>query len=264
MPKRPAPPAAVHQPPDLSHVWTFYRVRWDFLTSVCASTPADPDVIDAWLRAREPRVKPAGARSIEELNEEVLASIERGEGEPEQSYNMLVFQRHQGAIVQRAATVRAHLKDCARVLSAQFIGRIQGERSFATRVINGVYLDERQYWLPICDDDDQPITKADDSRDRAIHVRGPRGEPLSALKRYEYIEPPSTLTFILKVLGKSISPSDLDHLFTYGGTHGYGGERSDGEGRYTYTFERLDAAPRVDPAFAATRAANRRSDRAQV
>jgi len=234
-------PAATASPG--GDLWTRYRVRWEFLTSLCGSTPADPEVIAAWLAAREPKVKPAGALSITEINEEVLASIERGDGEPDQNFSMLVFQRHAGELVMRAATVRAHMKDCARVLSAQFIGRIQGERAFSTRVINGVYPDERTYWLPIRRPDGARITAADGSRDKAIHVRGPRGEPLNALKRFEYIAPPSVLEFELKVLGRSVSEMDLHHLFTYGGTHGYAGERSDGEGRYTYTLNRIADAP---------------------
>src|SRR5262245_57864505 len=236
-------------------VWTLYKVRLEFLTALCSSTPADPEVVAAWLAARQPRVKPAGALSIEEINEEVLASIERGEGEADQSYSMLVFQRHGGALVMRAATMKAHLKDCARVLSAQFVGRIQGERAFSTRVINGVYLDERRYWLPIVRPDGAPITKADGTRDKAIHVRGPRGEPLSALQRFEYLDPPTVLEFTLKVLGRSVSLTDLHHLFTYGGTHGYAGERSDGEGRYIYTLTELgqDAAPARQRAATADR-----------
>lgn len=225
-------------PPPL---WTWYRVRWDFLTDVCASVPADPEVITAWLAAREPRVKPAGALSIQEINEEVLASIERGEGEPDQAYSMLVFQRHAGALCMRAATVRAHVKDCARVISAQFVGRIQGERSFATRVINGAYHNEREYWLPLCRPEGTPIPAPDGARDKAIHVRGPRGEPLSALKRFEFVSPPVTLTILFKVMKRSVSETDLHYLFEYGGTHGYGGERGDGEGRYTYSFEQVDA-----------------------
>ncbi len=226
----------------LPALWTHYRVIWTFLTRICASVPADPQMVQKWLDAREARVKPAGALSIEEINEEVLASIERGEGEPDQTFSMLVFQRHEGRLVQRAGTIRAHLKDCARVLSAQFIGRIQGERAFSTRVINGVYLDPAVYWVPIQRMDGASITAADGAFDKAIHVRGPRGEPMSALKRFEYIEPPSQMSFSLKVLGRSVSETDLHHLFMYGGTHGYAGERSDGEGRYDYLLERVDAA----------------------
>jgi hypothetical protein len=217
-----------------------YRVRWEFLTRLCSSVPADPEMIKAWLAAREPRVKPAGSLSIQEINEEVLASIERGEGEADQTFSMLTFQRHEGALVMRGGTVKAHMKDCARVLSAQFVGRIQGERAFSTRVINGVNLEKHHYWLPVRRLDGSAITAPDGVLDKAIHVRGPRGEPLNALKRFEFIEPPSVLEFEIDVLGRSVSATDLDHLFEYGGTHGYAGERGDGEGRYDYTLTRVD------------------------
>lgn len=220
-------------------LWTPYKVRWTFLTRLCASVPADPEIIQKWLEAREPRVKPAGALSIQEINEEIVASIERGE--PEQSYSMLVFQRHGGLLVMRAATVKAHIKDCARVISNQVVGRIKGERAFSTRVINGVYPHTDQYWIPIRRMGGSPIADADGAFDKPIHVRGPHGEPLNALKRFEYIDPPSIMDFTLNVLGRSVSETDLHNLFIYGGQHGYAGERGDGEGRYSYTIERVDA-----------------------
>jgi hypothetical protein len=222
----------------LPPLWTLYRVRWTFLTNLCASVPADPEIVKKWIEAREPRVKPAGALSIEEINEEVVASIARGEGEPDQSFAMLVFQRHNGVLVMRAGTVRAHIKDCARVLSAQYIGRIDNERAFSTRVVNAVYLDEATYWLPIRRVDGMLLRNADGAYDKPIHVKSARGT-FNALKRFEYVEPPSVLEFTLKVLGRSVSETDLHHLFTYGGVHGYAGERGDGEGRYTYEIERL-------------------------
>lgn len=229
------------QRPELPPLWTSYRVRWTFLTRLCASVPADPEIVKKWIEAREPRVKPAGALSIEEINEEVLASIERGEGEADQSFSMLVFQRHNGALVMRAGTVKAHIKDCARVLSAQYIGRIENERAFSTRVTNAVYPDQGVYWIPILREDGAPVREADGAYDKPIHVKGPRGT-FNALKRFEFVEPPSVIEFTLKVLGRSVSETDLHHLFSYGGVHGYAGERGDGEGRYEYTIERIEAA----------------------
>ena len=232
--KGPEPPASGRP-----QLWQRYRVRWTFLTRLCASVPADPEIIAKWIVARQPKVKPAGAMSIQEIQEEVVASVERGEGEPDQEYQMLVFQRMAGALVVRDGTIRGHLKDCARVLSAQYIGRIQGERAFSTRVINGAYLDPTQKWIPILREDGSPILQADGAFDKAIHVRGPRGEPLNALKRFEYVEPPCTIDFVLFVLGKSIADADLHTLFEYGGVHGYAGERSDGEGKYLYNFIKI-------------------------
>jgi hypothetical protein len=196
-------------------------------------------LIDRWLQARQPVTKPAGARSLTELNEEVLATLEQA---VEPSVVSLCFQRQCGQIVMGARTVRAHIKDCARVLSAQLYPRLDNQRAFSTRVINGVYVDKTTYWLQVRRENSAPVTMADGVVEKPIHVRGPRGEPFDVLKRFEYIEPPSMLEFTLVVLGKSVLESDLHNLFTYGGTHGYAGERGDGEGRYEYTIERLSAA----------------------
>src|SRR5437867_7288930 len=117
-------------------MWTHYKVTLEFLTKLCGSVPADPELIKAWTESRRPAVRPPGARSINEINEEVFATL--AEPEVEATPSVLVFQRVDGKLVLRAATLKAHLKDCARVLSAQYIGSIQGERSFSTRVINGV------------------------------------------------------------------------------------------------------------------------------
>lgn len=211
-------------------IWTLYRVRWEFLTRLCGSTPADPEMIRKWIESRQPKVKPAEGKSIQKVQEEVLAHLP--EVEPE--YSMLVFQRHEGRLVERFSTIRSHIKDCARVISAQYVGRIKGERAFSTRVINGVYVDHDPYWVPVLNSNGKPVKKSSGFQDKAVHVRGPRGEPLNALKRIEYVEPPSAMEFTLKVLGKSVTESDLHTIMEYGGTHGYAGERGDDGGRYSF------------------------------
>lgn len=217
-------------------LFTEYKVTLLFLTKLCASVPANPEIVKKWIENRQPTVRPAGGKSIDEIQEEVLATLAQGEDEPQ--YSMLVFQRISGGLAMRAATIRAHIKDCARVLSAQYIGKIQGERSFATRVINGVYTDERQYWLPILRPEGDQVADADGAFDKAVHARGVRGEPINCLKRFEYVEP-ARIDFTLKVLGKSASRHDLETLLTYGGVHGYAGERGDGEGKYTFVLEEV-------------------------
>lgn len=217
-------------------MWTRYPVTWLFTTKLCGSVPADPEIVKAWLDARKPRVRPPGARSIEEIQEEVAGSLARGDEFEEAECNILTFQRHQGVCCLRAATIRAHLKDCARVISNQYVGTIKGERSFSTRVINGLYHDPTQYWVPILRPDGTPVVKHDGERDKPVHPR----PGLSALKRFEWIDP-ARLDFTLLVLHAagnkpSVAKEDLHKLMRYGAVHGYGGERGDGEGRYTYTI----------------------------
>jgi hypothetical protein len=241
-------------------MWTNYRVTWLFLTKLCASVPGDPKLVEAWIEARKPKVRVPGGKSINEIQEEVFDTL--GAVEEEEQHSMLVFQRIDGRLVMRAATVRAHIKDCARVLSAQYIGSISGERQFSTRVINGVYPDEREYWIPILRPEGDPVLEADGRMDKAIHVRDAQGRQQNALKTFEYVEP-ARMDFTIRVLtarpgavklgrkkdknGEKVKPialpsvsgEDLAVVFQYGGVHGYGGERGDGEGKYTFTLDEL-------------------------
>jgi hypothetical protein len=203
------------------------------MSNVYASVPGDPEVIARWTDARKPRVRPPGGKSIDEINEEVVQSLAEGEADPE--YQLLVFQytdlEGQRVIALRQETIRAHLKDCASVLSAQYIGKIEKERSFAVKFKNAVYLDPRQRWLPLRREDGSYITKPDGEMDRMVHTwRG------NALKRIQYVEPPCAVTFRLLMLGTSITRKDLQRVLDYGGVHGYGGERSLDGGKYFPTM----------------------------
>ncbi len=212
----------------MKNLWTCYQVTFSFIDRLCGSVPANPDLTKAWLENRTPTVKPAGGR------DEVAETLLKGE---QQETTLLCFQRADGQLVMRAGTVKAHIKDCARVISAQAVGKIKGERSFATKVINGVYQDEKQYWLPLLRQNGDPVTEADDTDQKAIHFKLPDGRMLNAIKVFEYINQP-VLRFRLKVLGNSPNQEDIEMLFNYGGVHGYGGERGDGEGRYEYKLEK--------------------------
>ena len=215
--------------------WTTFRVTWMGMTKLYSSVPADPDIVKAWIDARKPRVQPPGGRSLDEINEEVLASLAEEADAPGET-SMLVFQRVDGHCAMRAGTIKAHLKDCARRISS-LVGRIEGEKAFSTKVINFVYPDPAVYWVPVLRPDGQPVMKADDAMDRPVTTRYG-----TALKRFEWIEP-WRLDFKLHVLTASGRPAigqdDLEKLLMYGGTHGYAGERGNGEGKYIATVEQV-------------------------
>ena len=227
----------------MKDIWTIFDVRFDFLTSLCASVPANRDLIDIWLRSRAPKAIPPGGRSISEIQEEVFSTLAEGEPTLEQQAQeiLLVFQRRDGSLVLRASTFRSHIKDCARTISSQLIGKLpqKGERSFSTRVLNGLYHDESVYWVPILDSEGEPFTEPTGIRPKAVHARGPRGEAINALKHFEFVDG-ARVNLRLKVLGKSVSQDDIETVLTYGSTHGYGGERSDGEGRYTFEIRLVE------------------------
>lgn len=216
-------------------LWSLYEVQWDGLNELCGSVPADPEIIRAWLESRRPKARPHDGKTINEIQEEVLASVEVLD---EAEFKILTFQRHDGQCVMRAGTIRAHIKECAKTISAQHVGRIEKERAFSTRVLAGVYLDETVRWVPILRPDGTPVTKHDGERDKPVRTRFG-----SALKRFEWIEP-WRLNFPLKVLlsprgGPSVAEEDLDTIFRYGGVHGYAGERGDGAGRYHFTITQI-------------------------
>jgi hypothetical protein len=230
----------------MKEIWSLYDVRFNFLTDLCASVPANKEIVTKWLEAKEPKVKPAGGRSIAEIQEEVVATLAEGEEtlEEQMEKSMLVFQRVDGVLVLGASTFRAHWKECAGKLSSLYIGKIQGERTFKQRVLNGVYHDETRYWIPILNQDGNLITDpAYEIKHKAVIARGPRGT-VNALKVFEVIDRP-IVDLRLKVLGNCVRQEDLETLFQYGGTHGYGGESSDGEGRYIATVEMVSKSSKV-------------------
>ena len=228
------PPLAQGRPP----LWCRFHVEWTFLSNLYGSTPADPELVDAWLKARQPTARPPGGKTINQIQEEVFESLADADGETPTEYGMLVFQyadlEGDRCIALRPDTIRAHAKDCARQISAQYLGTMKGARAFSTRVINGLYQDPRQPWIPVRRPDRSLVTKPDGETDRPVHTRYG-----SALKRLQYISPPSLVEFDLLVLGNSLALEDLNLLFEYAGVHGYGGERSRDGGKYFHTLREL-------------------------
>ncbi len=222
-------------------VWVEYTVSWHFPWWLCGGVPQNPDIVRDWLESAMPTVKPAEARDISEIQEEVLATLASPTEERKIGINS--FQKVAGtvvgfpdtpmAIVVRASTIRAHLKDCARAVSRYIAGKVEGEAAFSTRFINCVYPDfPEQYWVPILRDD-QPLTEEDGWEEKPFSAMTPRGK-ISAFKRVGYVEN-ARMRFRLRVAGGAVSMSDLAKVMEYGGTHGYGAERGMGHGRYLVT-----------------------------
>jgi hypothetical protein len=232
----------------MAEMWTSYQVEWRFLTKLCGSVPADPDIQRKWLESRRPKVRPPNGRSLEEIQAELAETMPTIEEEEEE--RLSVFQRVEGGLVMRMSTVRAHFKDCGRVMSSLYYGKPgktekgqESERSFNVRVLNGLYYPPDSYWVPILDQaDEKPLTDSHGLHNKMIHVQTRQGQR-SAFKTFEYVEN-ALMRFSVKVLttpaGKGVvSEKELEDLLEYGGTHGYGGERGDGEGRYTATLKKV-------------------------
>ncbi len=89
-----------------------------------------------------------------------------------------------GKLVLRSATFRAHLKDCARILSANCIGKVQGEKTFASKVLNGVYHDEAQQFTPVLKEERHALCRTHGQ----LREAGPRhrteGHPHQRIEEY--------------------------------------------------------------------------------
>lgn len=111
-------------------MWTQFVLTMTFLNELCATMPADPQLWAGILEARKPTRRPPDTKSIQEIAEELLQTMPTPD---EEGPTISVFQRSNGHLVVGTRTIRAHLKDCARVISSLYVGRIQGEKSFAVR-----------------------------------------------------------------------------------------------------------------------------------
>ena len=217
-------------------LWMQYQVTWEFPGNLFSSTPKNPDLIEPWLQARKPKAIPPNARSIDQVQAEVVSTmlVEPETLEEQEKRVSLGFQYVEGAIHQRGATVRAHMKDCARIVGKMFVGKVKGEAMLGWKITNGLYVNE--YWIPVTRPDGTPITQPDGNQELMVHAMGPTG-PVNALKQVDYVTNVKMVFTINLLCG--LHQTDLETIMQYGAMHGYAGERSMGEGRYVYTIEKL-------------------------
>lgn len=209
----------------MADLFTKYNVLLQFTNELCGSVPQNPDMVQNWIEGRAPEAKPAEARGLAEIQEEVFDTL--ANPTEEKKVSVLGFQRQGGSLVVRGATIRSHIKDCARQLSRYVVGKVKGESSFAVRVVNTVYVVEE--WVAILKGG-HVVQEPDGWVDKAFSAMTPRG-PISAFKRFAYVSTPS-LSFTLSVLGGAVKRNDIENVLQYGGLHGYAGERGMGYGRY--------------------------------
>lgn len=230
--------------PFSEEIWRPYKVTLSFVSRLCGSTPANKEMLQGWLDSRKPSVRPPSGKSVAQIVEEVANRLvdQDADNDAQEKKSTVTFQSVDNTLVVPAFTIRAHIKDCCSQVQNQLTGRIKGERNFTTRVKNGLYvkgdlLDKAGTDVILIMRDGIPIftSQIDGYQERTVHASTPQG-PISAIKKFAYVRNP-VLTFIVSLLGESVKPQDLALILQYGATHGYGGERSMGEGRYQFTIE---------------------------
>ena len=222
-------------------LWKSYQVTWRFVSRLCGSAPKE-DLLEHYALGIGPTVRPPSSRNIPQTLEVMMeTAVDTADVQDEAiSRSTVGFFKLGQELVVPTYSIRAHIKDCVRQVEGLYIGRIEKEKSFVTRVKNGLYvkgeaLDAKGVdinWL-LRDGIKINESKIDGYQDRTIHAFVPGKGQQNAIKRFAYLVQPE-ITFTVALLGKAVKPEDLDVVFRYGATHGYGGERSMGEGRYTY------------------------------
>ena len=183
-------------------MWARHVVRMDFVTKLCASVPGESEMVKKWLESRQPRVRPAQSRSLDEIQVEVLETIAAGKSEgpggedDDAEFVPLIFQRLNGALMVRLATiVRGHLKDCAYQVQTYLAGAVEGEKSFSVRFKNAMYFPpvdplitmfRGTPFVPILREDGTPVTEPDGIHEKPVHFVTRQG-PRSALKAFEFV-----------------------------------------------------------------------------
>lgn len=236
----------------VSAIWDEYLLEMTFRDRLCGSVPLARKLVRTWLESRKPERKPEGARDLEELEQEVLETLPDDEVSAEEMQELVTlgFQRDEQGLFVRSGYLRAHLKDCAqqcRQLATRLFPGLRSRRGAApmlrAMVANKVYpREDRLYLLRRLDSGREvTITEHDGEYDQPVHVLTPVG-PRSALKTIRYVTRPLIRAHLLVLADRSLSYQVLRTLLEYGSVHGFGGERSLGEGRYEFRLVLLESA----------------------
>lgn len=210
-----------------TEMWKEYDVTMTFTGRLCGSVPLSKKIIPNWLESRKPKKEPEDARSLEDIEKEVLESIE-----DVVERTTLGFQHDNMGFWLRGGNVKSHLKDCGNQIKYAL-----GLTALKAKVANAVYINE--YKIHILKDG-KHVNETDGQYEQPVHAWTPQGQ-INALKNIHYIKKGS-LSFRIRVLKfKDFDIDVLEKIFDYGSIHGFGGERSLGEGRYTYTIDPVEA-----------------------
>lgn len=224
--------------------WSAYRVRWQFVSRLCGSAPQQ-GVLERHIHGLGPTVFPPSKFNIPETQERIINSssdVAVMQEEAEQR-STVKFWTLGDKIVVPAYSIRAHIKDCARQVRHALIGKIKGEKVFEDKVVQYLYvqgeiLDAKGVDANWVKRNGNQLTEKDIDgvQDRTMQIVLPGRGRVSAIKQFPYLLKPEII-FNIRIFGNMVKIEDLKTILMYGATHGFGGERSMGEGRYRFTVE---------------------------
>ena len=221
-------------------VFATYEAEITFTAKLMGGVPADPKLIEGWLRAKagiddDAEVMAVMRRTLTERGveipaeatyEEIVSASEQIAGERETTG----FKRDHDGLYIEARQVKAMLKECVNILFA-------GEKWGKTNKGPKNFTAERVFVEP-----DRIHVGRDeaDGIDMVIgHVNGPGG-PRSTLGYHEYVEQ-STITLRVLVVDDCISAEQWARIWTHAEKNGLGALRSQGHGQFVVTRWELRA-----------------------
>jgi len=210
-----------------------YRVKILFEHQFAAGIPEDPNRLLDFLDARTPTKEPEDAIPLDDLAEIISDQILPSNDSSEEAAMTTTFKTQDGDLVYEARCVKAHLKDCAFILSKNYLEK----RGLKTAVANRIQVNPEM--LPLSRNG-VTLKDVDDKEIRPITVPTRQG-PRTAVKIVKYVNAPN-MEFTLKVLDDGVVDIDLlNTLFEYGGTmKGMGQDRNMGWGRYKYEIKEIN------------------------
>lgn len=219
---------------DNTDVFTVYEADIAFVAKLMGGIPADPKLIEGWLRAKagiddDAEVMAVMRRTLiergvdlpsEATYEEIVAASEQIAGERETTG----FKRDDDGLYIEARQIKACIKECVNILFA-------GEKWGKTRKGPKNFVAERVFVEP--DHISLGRDEADGIEMVIGHVTGPQG-PRSTLGYHEYAQEPE-LNFRVLALEDCITPEQWARIWTLAEKNGLGALRSQGHGQFLVT-----------------------------
>lgn len=220
---------------DHADVFATYEAEIMFTAKIMGGIPADPKLIEGWLRTKaglddDAEVMAVMRRTLNERGVEIAA---------EATYDEIVAASEQIADIREttgfkrdsdaglyieARQVKAMLKECVHIL---FAGEKWGQTRKGPKNFTAerVFVDPDRIYLGR----DEP-----DGIDMVIgHVTGPSG-PRSTLGYHEYAER-AAIAFRVLVTDDCITPEQWARIWTHAERNGLGALRSQGHGQFVVT-----------------------------
>lgn len=207
-------------------IYTYYKVRIQTTGKLYGGIPKNPEVIDAFVEARQKKAD----QMTKKLTKAEIAEDLRDTSD-EKMWNG--FLADDGGIYIRDYHVKAMLKECGNIAKS-----LLDKGAVKKKVAELVTV------LPVKIHFDGK-TEPDGSDEKTIHVMTARG-PRDALKRADYVGPGTDITFTLKVLKVSgkmgLSKKDILTILVHAQENGLGADRAMENGKFKIAgFEKADS-----------------------